>query len=72
MPSEILVKNTYTPDCKISLASIVLNFAFNLPHYATSYVHGTGKKESKKEIKKKKEKKTVTINLVQESVRTQS
>ena len=28
---------------------IPVNFAFNLPHYVTSYMHHTGKKESKKE-----------------------
>ena len=27
------------------------NFAFNLPHYVTSYMHHTGKKESKKRKK---------------------
>ena len=27
-----------------------INFAFNLPHYVTSYMHHKGKKESKKEI----------------------
>ena len=28
---------------------ITVNFAFNLPHYVTIYIHHTGKKESKKE-----------------------
>ena len=32
---------------------IPANFAFNLPHYVTSYMHHTGKKESKKEKEKK-------------------
>ena len=32
---------------------IPVNFAFNLPHYFTSYVHHTGKKESEKEKEKK-------------------
>ena len=32
---------------------IPVNFAFNLPHYVTCYMHHTGKKESKKEILKK-------------------
>ena len=35
---------------------IPVNFAFNLPHYVTSYMHPTGKKESKKEILIEKEK----------------
>ena len=35
---------------------IPVNFAFNLPHYVTSYMHPTGKKESKKEILTEKEK----------------
>ena len=29
---------------------IPVNFVFNLPHYVASYMHHTGKKESKKEI----------------------
>ena len=36
------------------LNDIPVNFAFNLPHYVTSYMHHTGKKESKKEISKKR------------------
>ena len=36
---------------------IPVNFAFNLPHYVTSFMHDTGKKESKKEIITGKEKK---------------
>ena len=36
---------------------IPVNFAFNLPHYVTSYMHHTGKKESKKQILKKSGKK---------------
>ena len=35
---------------------IPVNFAFNLPHYVSSYMHHTGKKESKKEILKKEKK----------------
>ena len=35
---------------------IPVNFAFNLPHYVTSYMHPTGKKESKNEILTEKEK----------------
>ena len=31
---------------------IPVNFAFNLPHYVTSYMHQTGNKESKKEKEK--------------------
>ena len=30
---------------------VPVNFVFNLPHYVTSYMHHTGKKESKKEKK---------------------
>ena len=30
-----------------------VNFASNLPHYVTSYVHHTGRKESEKEKEKK-------------------
>ena len=37
---------------------IPVNFAFNLPHYVTSYVYHTGKK-------KKKKKNNVTSNLLQ-------
>ena len=45
---------------------IPVNFAFNLPHYVTSYMHHTGKKESKKINSKKKRKKSkVTKNLLQ-------
>ena len=33
---------------------IPVNFAFNLPHYVTSYMHHTSKKESKREKEKKK------------------
>ena len=46
---------------------IPVNFAFNLPHYVTSYMHPTGKKESKKEILTEKEKilNKVTRNLLQ-------
>ena len=29
---------------------IPVHFAFNLPHYVTSYMQNTGMKESKKEI----------------------
>ena len=39
---------------------IPVNFAFNLPHYVTSYMHHTGKKENKKEKKN-----NVTKNLLQ-------
>ena len=42
---------------------IPVNFAFNLPHYVTSYMHHTGKKENRKE--KEKEKNKVTKNLLQ-------
>ena len=35
---------------------IPVNFFLNLPHYVTSYMHHTGKKESKKEILKKEKK----------------
>ena len=35
---------------------IPVNFVFNLPHYVTSYMHHTGKKESKKGILKKEKK----------------
>ena len=46
---------------------IPVNFAFNLSHYVTSWMHHTGKKESK--IRGggglKKEKKKVTKNLLQ-------
>ena len=35
---------------------IPVNFSFNLPRYVTSYMHHTGKKESKKEIVKKEKK----------------
>ena len=59
---------------------IPVNFAFNLPHYATSYMHHTGKKESEKEILKKIKKKIRSKNLLQggfepaplESVRTKT
>ena len=45
---------------------IPVNFAFNLPHYVTSYMHPTGKKESKKEIlTEKKKNNKVTRNLLQ-------
>ena len=45
---------------------IPVNFAFNLPHYVTSYMHHTGKKGSKKTDSKKKGKKSkVTKNLLQ-------
>ena len=45
---------------------IPVNFAFNLPHYVTSFMHDTGKKESKKEIITEKEKKNKVIrNLLQ-------
>ena len=36
---------------------IPVNFAFNLPHCVTSYMHHTGKKERKKRFKKKGKKK---------------
>ena len=36
---------------------IPVNFAFNLRHYASSYMYHTGKKESKKKIQKPKKKK---------------
>ena len=32
---------------------IPVNFAFNLPHYVTSFIHHTGKKECTKKILKK-------------------
>ena len=41
------------------------NFTFNLPHYVTSYMHHTGKKESKKEIKKRRRKKKGYEKLLQ-------
>ena len=44
---------------------IPVNFAFNLPHYVTSYIHHTGKKESKKEIKKRRRKKKGYEKLLQ-------
>ena len=44
---------------------VPVNFVFNLPHYVTSYMHHTGKKESKKEILKTEEKNNVTKNLLQ-------
>ena len=43
---------------------IPVNFAFNLRHYASSYMYHTGKKESKKKIQKPKKKK-VTKNSLQ-------
>ena len=43
---------------------IPVNFVFNLPHYVTSYMHHTGKKERKKEILKKEKKNKVTKNLL--------
>ena len=46
---------------------VPVNFPFNLPHYVTSYMHHTGKKETKKEIFKKRKK-----NAPSESVRTKS
>ena len=36
-----------------------------MPHFVTSYMHHTGKKESKKEILKKEKKNKVTKNLPQ-------
>ena len=50
---------------------IPVNFAFNLPHYVTSYMHHIGKKESEKDIKKKKKKKG-WLTEPSESVRTKS
>ena len=38
---------------KYRIFYIPVNFAFNLLHYVTNFIHTTGKKESKKEIKKK-------------------
>ena len=44
---------------------IPVNFAFNLPHYVTNWMHHTGKKkQSKKEILIK-EKNKVTKHLLQ-------
>ena len=40
---------------------IPVNFAFNLLHYVTSYIHHTGKKESTKEKEKNN---NVTKNLL--------
>ena len=49
-----ITKNTgrYTDTYRIFYISV--NFAFNLTHYVTSYMHHTGDKESKKEIEKNK------------------
>ena len=35
---------------------VFVYFVFKLPHYATSYMHPTGKKESKKRFEKEKKK----------------
>ena len=35
---------------------IPVNFVFNLPHYVISYMHHTGKKESKTELLKNEKK----------------
>ena len=43
---------------------ISVNFAFNLPHYATSYMHHTGEKKGGKKIRKEKKNK-VTKNSLQ-------
>ena len=58
---------------------IPVNFAFNLPHYVTSYMHHTGKKESKKGIFKKEKKIRIWKSTLRgfepgssESVRTKS
>ena len=41
---------------------IPVNFAFNLPHYVTSYIHHTVKRE----VTKKKKKNKARENLLQE------
>ena len=44
MPSEILVKNIYIPDCKISLASFVLRIVFTQIWLVTGHEYiGTSK-----------------------------
>ena len=40
---------------------VPVNFDFNLSHYVTSYMHHTGKGESKKEIKKKTNKQKLAL-----------
>ena len=50
-----ITKNTggYAAYDTYRIFCIPVNFAFNVPHYDTSYIHHTGKKERKKEILKK-------------------
>ena len=41
---------------------VPVNFVFNLPHYVTIYMNHTGKKESKKEVFKKRKKKVANFS----------
>ena len=50
--------------------NISVNFAFNLSHYVTSYIHHTGENESKKGVFLKKKNNKVTKNLLQEDSNT--
>ena len=45
-----ITKNTGRYADTYRIFHIPVNFVFNLPHFATSYMHNTSKKESKKEI----------------------
>ena len=51
---------------------IPLNFAFNLPHYVTSYMHHTGEKESRKDILKKEKTKIRLRKICFKGIGTQT
>ena len=51
-----ITKNTGRYAMIYRIFYIPVNFAFNLPHCVTSYMHHTGKKERKKRFKKKEKK----------------
>ena len=56
-----ITKNTGRYADTYRIFHIPVNFVYNLPHYVTSYMHHTSKKESKKEILKKKKDKVTKI-----------
>ena len=47
-----ITKNTGRYADTYRIFHIPVNFVFNLPHYVTSYMHHTSKKESKKKVTK--------------------
>ena len=58
-----ITKNTGRYADTYLIFHILVNFAFNLPHYVISYMHHTVKRRVKKRLKKKRKKRLLKIGI---------